>query len=87
MASYSASSVHVCRAVACRALVLPTELFCERCRALLQSDVRRILERTWRPGAKRQSQIFEQTLERALGEILYAKTEGHRAPRDAEFEW
>ncbi len=78
---------HTCNAIGCRALILPRELFCSRHLPLLQSDVRRVLERTYRPDARRQSQVFESTMETARREILYAVTEGHRAPRDAAFEW
>jgi hypothetical protein len=75
-----------CRAVACRALVLKTELFCDRHQRMLQTDLKTILYRQFRPGQK-QTKLFEVTLERAQQEILYAQTEGHRVPRDAEFEW
>lgn len=77
---------NVCNAISCRALVLPTQVFCERHDRMLQSDVRTILGRQFRPG-RRQSLIFERTLERARNEILYAQTSGHRIPRDAEFQW
>jgi hypothetical protein len=53
---------------------------------MLQSDIRKILGRTFRPGEKR-SQVFLDTLDRARDEIFYAQTEGHRAPRPQEFEW
>lgn len=53
---------------------------------MLQSDVRRILGRQFRPGRK-QSQAFNRTLELARSEILYAQTEGHKVPREADFQW
>lgn len=76
-----------CRAIGCRAAILPTELFCERCAALLHSDVARILARQYRPGKPHQSQVFNMTLARAVDEVLYAKTIGHRVPRAQEFEF
>jgi hypothetical protein len=75
-----------CHAVACRALLLPSELFCDRHQRMLQTDLKTILYRQFRPGQK-QSKLFAVTLERAQHEILYAQTAGHRVPRDAEFEW
>lgn len=75
-----------CNAVGCRALILPTAVFCERHDRLLQSDVRTILGRQFRPGRK-QSAVFNVTLERARSEILYAQTEGHKVPREADFDW
>src|SRR5262245_22363695 len=77
---------HACNAVGCRALVLPTELFCRRHDAMLQSDLRALLARTYRPSMK-PSKVFQEHLALAVKEILYAQTEGHRAPRAGSFEW
>lgn len=79
-------NVPQCAAIGCRALILPAQLLCETCDRLLQSDLKTILYRQYRPGRK-QSQRFEATLRWAQEEILYAKMSGHRTPRDAEFEW
>lgn len=77
---------HGCAAIGCREKVLLTAVFCPRHLAMLQSDVRTVLERTYRAFGK-PSKVFTVTLERAQQEILYAQTVGHRTPRDAEFEW
>lgn len=78
--------VHICNAIGCRALILPREIFCGRHAAMLQSDIRTILHRHYRPQGK-QSIVFNVTLERARNEILYAQTVGHKVPREADFEW
>jgi hypothetical protein len=78
--------VVTCRAVGCTAWLPPTQLFCERHDAMLQSDLRAILGKTYKPG-KPPSKVFTRTLERALEEILYAQTAGHRMPREGDFEW
>ena len=76
-----------CRAIGCRALVLPCVVFCERHDAMLQSDVKIVLGKTFRLGRKVQSKVFDLTLARAREEILFAQTTGHRMPRDGDFEW
>lgn len=80
-------SRHTCEAVGCSAAILPTELFCGRHLQMLESDLRRILERKYRPKARHQTQIFTLTLEKARHEILYRQTTGHPVPRDRPFEW
>lgn len=75
-----------CRAVGCRARVLRSELFCGRHDRMLQSDLKTILYRQFRPG-QTPSKVFTVSLERAIQEILYAQTEGHMVPRAASFEW
>jgi hypothetical protein len=75
-----------CAAIGCRARILPTELFCQRHLTMLQSDIRTLVLRTFRPG-QTPTKVFTRHLERAQLEILYAQTEGHRVPRPAEFEW
>lgn len=75
-----------CNAVGCRALILPTDIFCQRHEDMLQSDIRAILHRQYRPGRK-QTELFDINLAVARDEILYAQMEGHRAPRATEFEW
>ena len=77
---------HPCSAIACRALVLPAQIFCERHEGMLQSDIRTILYRKFRPGLK-QTAVFNLHLETAQREILDYQTSGHRTPRPAEFEW
>lgn len=54
---------------------------------MLESDTRRVLGKTFRPGAKRQSATFDVVFQRALQEILFFQTNGHRIPRDRPFEW
>lgn len=76
-----------CNAVGCRASILDTEVFCSRCLAMVEGDTRRVLGRTFRPRIKHQSNVFRETLARALQEILYFKTEGHAMPRDRQFQW
>lgn len=77
---------HVCWGPGCRALVRAELVFCPRCAALLHDDTRKLIERGFRPN-RRQSEVFGVHLHRAMTEIAYAKTEGHRIPREAEFEW
>jgi len=77
---------HTCNAIGCRALVLPQEIFCRRHDAMLQSDIRTLLGRRFRPF-RRQSQVFNDTLEIARKEILDCQMTGHKTPRPAEFEW
>jgi hypothetical protein len=54
---------------------------------MLQSDVRTILLRQFRPAKHTQSFVFMRTLERAREEILYVQTEGHQPPRPQTFMW
>jgi hypothetical protein len=75
-----------CQAVGCRALILRSEVFCSRHLRMVQSDTRRVLERTFRPGRK-SSKVFAVNLARAIDEILYFQMEGHRVPRLESFEW
>lgn len=75
-----------CNAIGCRALILPREVFCERHLVMLQSDIRKLVEKHYRPG-KKPSALFREFLDRARVEILYYQTEGHRVPREADFEW
>lgn len=76
-----------CNAIGCRALILPTFVFCARHSAILQSDILTLVGRAYRPNAHRQSSVFDVHLARARDEILYAQMAGHRAPRDGEFEF
>lgn len=76
-----------CVAVGCRAAILPSEILCPRHRVMAQSDTLTALGRLFRPGRPRQSATFSDLLERALAEILYFQTEGHRVPRDLPFMW
>jgi hypothetical protein len=76
-----------CEAIGCRARILTTQIFCERHDRMLQSDVRTILLRQFRPGKHTQSFVFARTLERAREEILYVQTEGHQPPRPQVFMW
>jgi hypothetical protein len=76
-----------CEAIGCRARILRSEIFCARHDRMLQSDVRTILLRQFRPDARRQSLVFHRTLERARAEILYVQTEGHPPPRAQAFMW
>lgn len=76
-----------CHAIGCLEIYIPAALFCERHDRMLQSDLRTILGKHWRSKAPRQSKLFDLTLTRALHEILYAQTSGHRMPRDADFDF
>ena len=53
---------------------------------MMESDVRRILDRTWKPGRK-PSAVFLSTLALAVREILYVQVEGHRVPRARDFDF
>jgi len=77
---------HNCAAIGCRAVILPTELFCEQHDRMLQSDIRTILGRHYRPG-RRHTKVCERALEQAQQEILFAQVAGYRLPREADFEW
>lgn len=78
--------VAACNAIACRAAILPTELFCAKHLPMLESDTRRVLARTFRPG-RPQSATFRQTLETARQEILNYAIRGGHVPRNRPFEW
>lgn len=54
---------------------------------MVESDAKRVLGRTFRPGKKHQSAVFIDTLELARREILYFQTNGHHVPRDRPFMW
>lgn len=53
---------------------------------MLQDDIRTILRKHFRPR-RPPSKVFTVNLTRALEEILYAQTAGHRMPRPADFEF
>jgi hypothetical protein len=53
---------------------------------MLQSDLRRILERHYREQ-QRQTKVFQRAMDQAREEILYAAMNGHLMPRPANFEW
>jgi hypothetical protein len=75
-----------CRALGCNNSISATEVFCQACMRLLETDTRRVLERTYKPG-RRSSKAFERTFERALDELLDARGGGRRAPSPQNFEW
>lgn len=75
-----------CRAIGCAEVIPGDRVFCERHDRILHSDIRTILGKRFRPGRK-QSHLFEVTLERALHEILYAQQNGHRVPRSSDFDF
>ena len=75
-----------CRAIGCRALLLPYGLFCERCWALVPSDLKRLIEKHHRPRHK-PSRTLEKWIAQAMTEVLYIKTEGHPRPQTRTFEW
>jgi hypothetical protein len=75
-----------CHAIGCRALILPTQVFCEKHLAMLESDTRRVLDATFRPG-KPTSKKFDVALAFAMNEILFFQTNGHRLPVNRDFEW
>jgi hypothetical protein len=76
-----------CEAIGCRAAIQPTEVFCRKHFVMLESDTQRALGRTFKPDAKRHSATFLVILEGAQREILFYVTNGHRLPRDRQFEW
>jgi hypothetical protein len=76
-----------CNAIGCRAAILDVECFCSRHLAMVESDTRRVFERSFRPCRLLQSKVFVVSLERAQREILYFVTEGHRIPRARAFEF
>lgn len=82
----NARSPGQCSAIGCQALVLPFALFCDRCWPLVESDLARLIGKHHRPN-KRPSKVLERYMALAVKELLYLRTEGHRRPRDAEFEW
>jgi hypothetical protein len=75
-----------CSAIGCQALVLSDQVFRARHLAMVKSDVRRLLERTFRPG-KKPSARFKSALEHARREILFMATNSHHTPKDRPFEW
>lgn len=86
MAALNQSTLRACEAIGCAELVSEGQLFCERHDAMLQSDVKQILAKKWRPGRK-PTKVFSVVLERARKEVLFCQQAGYRTPRDAEFEW
>ena len=78
--------LNACQADICHELIPGTSIFCERHDRMLQSDIRTILEKKFRPG-KPQSKLFQIVLEQAREEIRYTEYAGHRMPRPAEFKW
>ena len=76
-----------CFAIGCRALILDTEIFCRRHLLIVESDLRRVLERTYSPGKRRQSARFQAALSWAQGEILYFQLHGHVVPQASSFEF
>lgn len=75
-----------CRAIGCRALLLPMGLFCDRHWAMVPSDLQRLIGKHHK-GTRRPSRILERWLELAVKEVLYVQTEGHPRPTSASFEW
>lgn len=75
-----------CDAIGCRASVPTSQIYCARHLAMVEPDTRRVLERTFKPG-RYPSKVFTVTLERSRQEILFYQTNGHRMPREANFEW
>lgn len=75
-----------CRSVGCGAAILPTQCFCEKHMNMLPTDVRRLIERSFRSSGK-PSARFLSALEHARREIMTYVLTGHRVPRDTDFEW
>lgn len=75
-----------CRAIGCADFVDRGVLFCDRHDAMLQSDIRTLLLKKYRPG-RTPSKVFLMHLARAQEEILFCQTAGYRMPREASFEW
>jgi len=75
-----------CNAIGCHAATLDTEAFCQRHWVMLESDTQKVIGRTFRPG-KPPTASFNRALEFARREILFLQTNGHRIPRDRDFQW
>lgn len=75
-----------CHAIGCADFVDRAVLFCDKHDRMLQSDIRSLVHKHYRPG-KKQSKLFDIHLETARQEILFCQSAGYRMPREAEFEW
>lgn len=80
------TTLRACEAIGCADFAPDGWLFCDRHDAMLQSDIKGILRRKYKPGRK-PMKVFSVVLERAKQEVLFCQTAGYRTPRDAEFEW
>lgn len=86
MALAQRALVSNCHAIGCRNWITPDGVFCERHDAMLQSDIKALIAKHYRPG-RPSSKVFAMWLEQAQQEILYAQTAGHKFPRAGSFEW
>lgn len=80
------SAGNQCRAIGCRAQLLPWGLFCDRHWYLIESDVRRLIEKHHR-NRRRPSKICQAFIDQAVAELLELQTTGQRRPRDQAFMW
>lgn len=80
------SQMNQCRAIGCRALLLPFAVFCPRCWSLVPIDIRKLLEKHLRPR-KRPSLVCQKWIDMAVAELLEFKTTGHYTPRSGTFMW
>lgn len=71
----------------CQTPVPSTRVFCEFHARMLQPDTRKQLDRTFRPGAPKQSALFLTTYDLCCHQIAYFLLEGHRAPASTSFDW
>jgi hypothetical protein len=76
-----------CHAVGCSVWGLNGKAFCDRHWAMLESDLQRIIARTFKPHAKKPSERFLVALKQSQREILFYQTNGYRIPRDQPFRW
>lgn len=75
-----------CRALGCRATLLPWGLFCDRHWHLVPLDLQRLIQKTHknRNRPSKQCQFF---IDQAVAELLEFATSGKYRPRDGSFEW
>lgn len=64
------TKLRACPATGCAEVIPEDQIFCERHDAMLQSDIKTILAKKYRPG-KAPSKLFTLILERAVKEVLF----------------
>jgi hypothetical protein len=83
-------SAQYCRAIGCRAALLDSELFCDRHWRMVPSDVQRLVLAARNPGREKAGRLTkrcEHWVLRAVDEILWVQTQGHRRPLDTRVEF
>jgi len=64
------------------------DVFCHRYWTLVPSDIKRILERRYRPNklhAKHWTKRFTRAVDQAINEVLQISLSGHRIPKPQDF--